>query len=144
MLMSWRRKEPGHQQPWYWPSLTEITRSPHVKGFNQFVIIYRKGCLVDAFDHYKYDYRQPSGYMAVAVSLASDFVEIGPTIQCNFLSMFYFSINPVKNESWVIWAKLSIVVISQQHILRYIAAEIVTSKTDFPSGCTNNYVTTVL
>ena len=29
--MSWRRKEPGHQQPWYWPSQTEITRSPHVK-----------------------------------------------------------------------------------------------------------------
>ena len=30
LLMSWRRKEPGHQQPWYWPSDTEITRSPHV------------------------------------------------------------------------------------------------------------------
>ena len=30
--MSWRRKEPGHQQPWYWPSLTELTRYPHVKG----------------------------------------------------------------------------------------------------------------
>ena len=25
--MSWRCKEPGHQQPWYWPSSTEITRS---------------------------------------------------------------------------------------------------------------------
>ena len=32
LLMSWRVKEPGHQQPWYWPSSTEITRSPHVKG----------------------------------------------------------------------------------------------------------------
>ena len=32
LLMSWRRKEPGHQQPWYWPSWTELTRSPHVKG----------------------------------------------------------------------------------------------------------------
>ena len=32
LLMSWRRKEPGHQQPWYWPSWTKITRSPHVKG----------------------------------------------------------------------------------------------------------------
>ena len=21
LLMSWRRQEPGHQQPWYWPSL---------------------------------------------------------------------------------------------------------------------------
>ena len=31
--MSWRRKEPGHQQPWYWPSYTELTRSPHVKGY---------------------------------------------------------------------------------------------------------------
>ena len=31
--MSWRRKEPGHQQPWYWLSQTEITRSPHVKGW---------------------------------------------------------------------------------------------------------------
>ena len=32
LLMYWRRKEPGHQQQWYWPSSTEITRSPHVKG----------------------------------------------------------------------------------------------------------------
>ena len=32
LLMSWRRKEPGHHQPWYWSSETEITRSPHVKG----------------------------------------------------------------------------------------------------------------
>ena len=24
--------EPEHQQPWYWPSETESTRSPHVKG----------------------------------------------------------------------------------------------------------------
>ena len=30
LLVPWRRKEPGHQQPWYWPSLTEITRSPHL------------------------------------------------------------------------------------------------------------------
>ena len=33
LLMSWRRKEPGNQQPWYWPSKTEITRPPHVKGW---------------------------------------------------------------------------------------------------------------
>ena len=32
--MSWRRKEPGHHQPWYWHSSTEITRSPHVKGYD--------------------------------------------------------------------------------------------------------------
>ena len=32
LLMSWRRKEPGYQQSWYWPSQTEITRSPHIKG----------------------------------------------------------------------------------------------------------------
>ena len=32
LLMSRPRKEPGHQQSWYWPNLTEITRSPHVKG----------------------------------------------------------------------------------------------------------------
>ena len=24
MLMIWRRKEPGHQQPWYWPRSTSI------------------------------------------------------------------------------------------------------------------------
>ena len=30
-LMTWRRKEPGHQQPWYWPGKTELSRSPHVK-----------------------------------------------------------------------------------------------------------------
>ena len=33
LLMSWRRKEPGHQQPWFWPSKTGLTRSPHVKGW---------------------------------------------------------------------------------------------------------------
>ena len=32
LLMSWRHKEPGHQQPWYWPSQTKITRSLQVKG----------------------------------------------------------------------------------------------------------------
>ena len=32
LLMSWRRKEPGHQQPWYWSSQNEIARSLHVKG----------------------------------------------------------------------------------------------------------------
>ena len=30
LLMPWRRKGPWHEQPWYCPSLTEITRSPHV------------------------------------------------------------------------------------------------------------------
>ena len=25
LLMSWRRKEPGHQQPWYWPSPRTLT-----------------------------------------------------------------------------------------------------------------------
>ena len=42
--MSWRRKEPGHQQPWYWPSETAITRSPHVKGLN---LIIPKVCSFD-------------------------------------------------------------------------------------------------
>ena len=32
LLMSWWRKEPGHQQPWYWSRQTKITRSSHVKG----------------------------------------------------------------------------------------------------------------
>ena len=27
LLMPWRRKEPRHEQPWYWPSQIEITRS---------------------------------------------------------------------------------------------------------------------
>ena len=31
LLLSWRRKEPGHQQEWYWPSQTKITWSPDVK-----------------------------------------------------------------------------------------------------------------
>ena len=30
--MSWRRKEPGHQQPWYFLCWAELIRSPHVKG----------------------------------------------------------------------------------------------------------------
>ena len=29
-MMSWRRKEPGHQQPWYLLCWTELIRSPHV------------------------------------------------------------------------------------------------------------------
>ena len=32
LLMSWRRKEPGHQQTWYWLCWTELIRSPHCKG----------------------------------------------------------------------------------------------------------------
>ena len=31
--MSWRSKEPGHQQPWYWLRWTEIIGSPQVKGY---------------------------------------------------------------------------------------------------------------
>ena len=31
VLMSWRRLEPGHQQPWYWPSSTKISRSRTLK-----------------------------------------------------------------------------------------------------------------
>ena len=30
--MSWRRKEPGHQQPWYFAVLDRIYLVPHVKG----------------------------------------------------------------------------------------------------------------
>ena len=30
MLMSWRWKEPGHQQPWYWLCWTGIIRSLHI------------------------------------------------------------------------------------------------------------------
>ena len=32
--MSWRRKEPGHQQPWYWLWWNELFRSPLIKGWN--------------------------------------------------------------------------------------------------------------
>ena len=42
--MTWRRKEPGHQQPWYWHSLYEIfycllpkygyDDDPHMKGYS--------------------------------------------------------------------------------------------------------------
>ena len=32
MPMSWRRKEPGHQQPWYLLCWIGLIRSPHVKG----------------------------------------------------------------------------------------------------------------
>ena len=34
LLMFWRRKEPGHQQPWYWPSYTEITPRTLRVNFN--------------------------------------------------------------------------------------------------------------
>ena len=33
VLMSWRRKEPRHQQPWYWLWWTGSILSPHVKGW---------------------------------------------------------------------------------------------------------------
>ena len=32
VLMSWRRKEPEHRQPWYSLCWTELIWSPHVKG----------------------------------------------------------------------------------------------------------------
>ena len=32
LLMSWRHKEPGHQQQCYWPCWTGIIWSPYVKG----------------------------------------------------------------------------------------------------------------
>ena len=28
LLMAWRHKEPWHQQPWYWPSLSSLTSCP--------------------------------------------------------------------------------------------------------------------
>ena len=31
--MSWWRKEPGHQQSWYWLCWTKIIQAPHVKGY---------------------------------------------------------------------------------------------------------------
>ena len=31
--MSWRRKEPGHQQPWYWLCWTELIQSWHVQDY---------------------------------------------------------------------------------------------------------------
>ena len=33
LLMTWRCKEPGYQQSWYWPNWTEITQSRHAKGY---------------------------------------------------------------------------------------------------------------
>ena len=38
--MSWRRKKPGHQQPWYWPSESDLLVSlwnsdPHVDVFDK-------------------------------------------------------------------------------------------------------------
>ena len=32
LLMTWRRKEPGHQQAWYWPSVHVIFYCLHTKG----------------------------------------------------------------------------------------------------------------
>ena len=37
VLISRRRKEPGHQQQWYWLCWRGIIRSRHVKGFNIYV-----------------------------------------------------------------------------------------------------------
>ena len=34
VLMSWRRKEPGHHHSWYLLYWTGSIQSPHVKGFN--------------------------------------------------------------------------------------------------------------
>ena len=35
--MAWRRKEPGHQQPWFWQRWTGITRPLHIKGWDSFL-----------------------------------------------------------------------------------------------------------
>ena len=32
LLMTWRRQEPGHQQPWYWPSCPGIFQAVHYKA----------------------------------------------------------------------------------------------------------------
>ena len=32
LLMTWWRKEPGHHQPWYWPSLYGIFHFMHQRG----------------------------------------------------------------------------------------------------------------
>ena len=31
LLMTWRRKEPGHHQPWYWPNMPRILPYQHQK-----------------------------------------------------------------------------------------------------------------
>ena len=33
LLMPWRRKSPGHQQPWYWASNLELSQFQHLKGW---------------------------------------------------------------------------------------------------------------
>ena len=43
VLMSWRRKEPGHRQPWYLLCWTKYIRFPHAKGW----------CLV-RYDYFSY------------------------------------------------------------------------------------------
>ena len=32
MLMTWLSKEPGHRQPWYWPSSHETSKLQHKRG----------------------------------------------------------------------------------------------------------------
>ena len=35
--MSWRRKHPGLQQPWYLLYWTGTIQSPHVKGYGRYI-----------------------------------------------------------------------------------------------------------
>ena len=47
LLMLWWRKEPEHQQPWYWPSSPRIFQGQHQKGYvdNTFIIWHNGLCL---------------------------------------------------------------------------------------------------
>ena len=38
--MTWRRKEPGHQQPWYWLGWTRLTLSQHVGTYYGMVSVH--------------------------------------------------------------------------------------------------------
>ena len=37
MLMSWRRKEPGHQSPFYWLCWTGLIGSADIEGYYMYI-----------------------------------------------------------------------------------------------------------
>ena len=50
--LSWRRKEPRHQQPWYWTSYTKITRSPHVKAYHRLPRLWDPFVIYSMYNNY--------------------------------------------------------------------------------------------
>ena len=103
LLMSRRRKEPGHQRPWYWPSLTEITRFPHVKvnKSHEVFIHIHQACFAGTGAIVRLpqcQWSKPDGYGRISQCITTTKHSKAKTV-CIFLGIYsYFG---VRNSVWI-------------------------------------------